>query len=175
MLVTLTEFNTFMNDYETSDNVNALKTNCILSAQKIVQNYLNYELEEKTILESFTNIYNDFICVKNYITKINSLVLDSVEVNSSNITYDKYYIYITNYTNYKGIDVKVSYDTGYNSDTCPELIKLTILQIGTLIYMQTNKNIGITGLLGQDGISRTFINYTNFDKYLINLNGYKRI
>lgn len=175
MLVTLTEFNTFMNDYETSVNVDTLKTNCILSAQNIVQNYLNFSLKKQTTKEKFANIYNDFICVSGFITKINSLTLNGVEINSNDIYFNKHYIKVECYYNYKGIEVEIEYEVGFDDTDCPEILKLTILQIATLIYMQSNKNIGITGLLGQDGISRTFINYTNFDKYLINLAGYKRI
>ena len=49
--------------------------------------------------------------------------------------------------------------------TCPQIIKLTVLRIATLLLMEAGENIGVTSKSMPDN-SRTFINYTSYMKYL---------
>ena len=55
---------------------------------------------------------------------------------------------------------------------CPDLIKLTIKRIATLLLMEAGENIGITGKSMPDN-SRTFINYTGYMKYLRPVQNYR--
>lgn len=174
MIITLTNFNTFMNDFETSTDVDTLKTNCISSAEGIVEGFLGYKINKTGYNQRFRNIYSDFIVVNSYITKIISLKISDVEVFAEDISFEKYYITVKNYNNYKNCVVEISYEGGWTNTTAPAIISVTVCEIATLLYLQTAKNIGVTGLLGTDGMSRTFINYTNFDKYLKKLEDYKR-
>lgn len=174
MLIDLNYFNTFTNDYETSEEVDAIKTDCILAAQKIIENYVGYLVEETEYKETFNNIYNDFIVLRGFVTKINTLKIDDVNIDTNNITVDRYYLYVKNYTNYKNCKIEINYNIGWTTENVNNVFKITIAEIATLLYLQSHKNIGITGLVGQDGMSRTFVNYTNFDKYLKKLEGYRR-
>lgn len=56
----------------------------------------------------------------------------------------------------------------------PELVKLTILRIATLMLMEGGENIGVSGKSFADN-SRTFISYTNYQKYLSPLQTYRRV
>ena len=47
----------------------------------------------------------------------------------------------------------------------PNLVRLTVLRIGSLMLMEAGENIGITGKSFADN-SRSFISYTNYSKYL---------
>lgn len=174
MLVTLSNFNTFTNDYETSDTIDALKSSCIESAEGIISNYLGYSLLKTEYKYKFKNIYAEFILLPAYITSIKTLIINNQEINSADIIINKIYVTIKNYYNYKNIEIDIDFFGGWEITTLPSIIKITICEIATLLYLQTNKNIGITGLIGTDGLSRTFINYTNFDKYVKKLEGYKR-
>lgn len=174
MLTTLVYFNTFMNDFENSANIDAIKNNCIEGAEAIVSEYLGYPLEKKRYVMSFQNIYNDFIIVPAYINTINELKIYDMGISEDDIVVNKVYITIKNYWNYKGIQVNIDFYGGFEAATLPPLIKITICEIATLLYLQTNKNIGMTGIAAPDGMGRTFINYTNFDKYLKKISGYKR-
>jgi hypothetical protein len=49
----------------------------------------------------------------------------------------------------------------------PNIIKLTGLRIAALLQTEGDSNIGVTGKSFGDSGSRTFVNYTNFDKYLL--------
>jgi len=56
-----------------------------------------------------------------------------------------------------------------------EIIKLTVMRIAAILQTESDSNIGITSKSFGDSGSRTFINTTNFDKYLIQLSQYRVI
>ena len=56
----------------------------------------------------------------------------------------------------------------------PEVIKLTILRIATLMLMEGGENIGVSGKSFADN-SRTFISYTNYNKYLSPLQTFRKV
>ncbi|MBQ0071486.1 MAG: hypothetical protein KBS81_06480 [Spirochaetales bacterium] len=53
----------------------------------------------------------------------------------------------------------------WGTESLPASIKLSILRIATLMLQETGGNIGLTGKSFADN-SRTFINYSNYRKYL---------
>ena len=55
----------------------------------------------------------------------------------------------------------------------PEIIKSSILRIAALLQSESDSNTGITSKSFGDSGSRTFINYTNFDKYLSPISNYR--
>jgi hypothetical protein len=59
------------------------------------------------------------------------------------------------------------------AEPLPDIIKLTGLRIAALLQTEGDNNIGITGKSFGDNGSRTFINYTNFDKYLLPISRYR--
>lgn len=56
----------------------------------------------------------------------------------------------------------------------PELVRLTILRIATLMLMEGGENIGISGKSFSDN-SRSFISYTNYHKYLSPLQTFRKV
>jgi hypothetical protein len=63
-------------------------------------------------------------------------------------------------------------DDEYN---IPKIIIATILRIATLLQTESDSNIGITSKYFGDSGTRTFTNYTNFDKYLSPISNYRII
>ena len=59
-------------------------------------------------------------------------------------------------------------------NVCPDVIKLTVKRIATLLLMEAGENIGITGKTMPDN-SRTFINYTSYMKYLRPIQNYREV
>lgn len=57
-------------------------------------------------------------------------------------------------------------------NVCPGIILLTIKRIATLLLMEAGENIGVTSKSMPDN-SRTFINYTNYFKYLRPIQNYR--
>ena len=56
----------------------------------------------------------------------------------------------------------------------PELVRLTVLRIATLMLMEAGENIGVTGKSFADN-SRSFISYTNYAKYLYPLQTFREV
>lgn len=112
MLVSLAEFNAYTGNYETSEAVDAQKTQMLNSAQNIVEDFLRFDPE----------------------------------------TYDW---------------------TEAGLTACPDLIKLTVNRIATLLLMEAGENIGVTSKSMPDN-SRTFINYTSYFKYLRPIQNYRK-
>jgi hypothetical protein len=65
--------------------------------------------------------------------------------------------------------VVVTYTAGYAAAAMPAIIKLTIMDIASLLAMNRGENIGVSSFVGDGGMSRTFINYNNFDKQISRL------
>jgi len=75
------------------------------------------------------------------------------------------------YRDYKNAEVEI---TGYwNLQPTPEIVKIVILKIASLMYMETNKRIGISGVQLPDGMGHQYISYTNYSKHLAALNPYR--
>lgn len=62
----------------------------------------------------------------------------------------------------------------WESDRVPDLVKITILRIATLMLMEGGENIGVSGKSFADN-SRTFISYTNYSKYLNPIQTYREV
>lgn len=67
--------------------------------------------------------------------------------------------------------VVATYTAGYAAGSMPAIIKLTIMDIASLLAMNRGENIGVSSFVGDGGMSRTFVNYNNFDKQLSRIEG----
>jgi hypothetical protein len=67
---------------------------------------------------------------------------------------------------YLGFDA----ETKWTAEQMPEVVKLSILRVATLMLSESGGNIGLTGK-SFDNNNRTFINYSNYRKYLQPLDG----
>jgi len=62
----------------------------------------------------------------------------------------------------------------WGSSAVPSIVRLTILRIATLMLMEAGENIGVTGKSFADN-SRSFISYTNYNKYLSPLLTFRKV
>ena len=62
----------------------------------------------------------------------------------------------------------------WTPEEVPEIVRLTILRIATLMLMEGGENIGVSSKSFADN-SRTFISYTNYLKYLSPLQTYREV
>ena len=60
----------------------------------------------------------------------------------------------------------------WDDNNVPDIVRLTILRIATLMLMEGGENIGVSSKSFADN-SRTFISYTNYMKYLSPLQTYR--
>ena len=154
-------------EFESGNNISEL---FIGAAQNIVENYLGYEIESKEYIKHFSLHSSNVIKVgvKN-ITAVKEIIIDGTPVEDYYINDDKIILKQPVISD----DIIVKFTAGFGEDL-PKIIKLTVLRIAALLQTESNNNIGISGKSFMDG-SRTFVSYTNYDKYLISCSKYKLI
>ena len=154
-------------EFENGNNIAEL---FIGSAQNIVESYLGYEIESKEYTKHFALHTSNVIKVgvKN-ITVVKEITVDGTPIEDYYINDDKIILKQPVISD----NIIVTFTAGFGEDL-PPIIKLTVLRIAALLQTESNNNIGISGKSFIDG-SRTFINYTNFSKYLDTCSKYKLI
>ena len=154
-------------EFESGNNIAEL---FIGAAQNIVENYLGYEIESKEYTKHFALHSSNVIKagVKN-ITVVSEITIDGTLVEDYYIDDDKIILKQPVISD----NIIITFTAGFSEDL-PQIIKLTVLRIAALLQTESNNNIGISGKSFMDG-SRTFTNFTNYDKYLIACSKYKLI
>ena len=168
MIVTKEELQGYTGvEFEDGNNISDL---FIGSAQNIVENYLGYEIESKEYTKHFAlHTSNVIKCGVKNITAISEITIDGTPVENYYIDDDKIILKQLVISD----NIIIRFTAGFSTDL-PAIIKLTVLRIAALLQTESNNNIGISGKSFMDG-SRTFMNYTNYDKYLIQTSKYKLI
>ena len=168
MIVTKEELQGYTGvEFESGNNIAEL---FIGAAQNIVENYLCYEIESKEYTAHFELHSSNIIkCGVKNITNVSEITVDGTPVEGYYIDDDKIILKQPVISD----NIIVTFTAGFGADL-PQIIKLTVLRIAALLQTESNNNIGISGKSFMDG-SRTFINYTNFDRYLIACSKYKLI
>ena len=140
------------------------------AAQNILENYLGYEIESKEYVKHFALHTSNIIkCGVKNITAVKEITIDGTPVENYYIDDDKIILKQPVISD----NIIVTFTAGFSEDL-PQIIKLTVLRIAALLQTESNNNIGISGKSFIDG-SRTFTNFTNFDRYLIACSKYKLI
>ena len=168
MIVTKEELEGYTGvQFESGNNIAEL---FIGAAKNIVENYLGYEIESKEYTKHFelhsSNVIK--VGVKN-ITAVSEITIDGTLVEDYYIDDDRIVLKQPVISD----NIIATFTAGFSTDL-PQIIKLTVLRIAALLQTESNNNIGISGKSFMDG-SRTFISYTNYDKYLISCSKYKLI
>lgn len=172
----LEEWNTYTNDYEDSPEVNALKRQYLDSALAIVEEYLGYKLGKERHIEEHTGIYgrdvytNTFPIIECFSFSVNgrTILPQYLTVMGDHISM------VCNpneYPFHADDSIVIEYSAGY--DNLPIIVKQTIFRIATLLKTEANGNIGITSKSYGDN-SRSFLNFTSFEKYLSPLSRMRR-
>lgn len=168
MIVTKEELQGFTGvEFEAGNNIAEL---FIGAAQNIVENYLGYEIESKEYTKHFAlHTSNVIKCGVKNITAVSTITVDGTLVENYYIDDDKIILKQPVISD----NIIITFTAGFSTDL-PQIIKLTVLRIAALLQTESNNNIGISGKSFMDG-SRTFTNFTNFDRYLIACSKYKLI
>ena len=168
MIVTTDELQGFTGvEFETGNNIAEL---FIGASQNIVENYLGYAIESKEYTKHFALHTSNIIkCGVKNITAVKEITVDGTPVVDYYIDDDKIILKQPVISD----NIIVTFTAGFSEDL-PQIIKLTVLRIAALLQTESNNNIGISGKSFMDG-SRTFTNFTNFDRYLIACSKYKLI
>lgn len=178
MIVDITTFDAYTGNHEDSAEAIALKNGYIEAAQEIVSDYLGFspEASSSSHVETISGIGIDNIYTRvRPITAVSGLSVSGSEVPSSGYSIIDDHIQLVDGVFPVGVNnVKVTYTGGWSADQMPSIIKMAVLQIASLMLQEQNGNIGITGKSFGDN-SRSFINYTNYDKWLSKLDGLRSV
>lgn len=168
MIVTKEELQGYTGvEFEAGNNIAEL---FIGAAQNIVESYLGYEVESKEYIKHFALHSSNVIKVgvKN-ITAVSEITVDGTLVEDYYIDDDKIILKQPVISD----NIIATFTAGFSTDL-PQIIKLTVLRIAALLQTESNNNIGISGKSFMDG-TRTFTNFTDYSKYLIQCSKYKLI
>ena len=165
-VVSLDEFNVFTGDYESSPEVDYQKSQFLKTAEEIVEDYLGY----KILASDRTEILTGLDQRKVYLHSLPVDYVYSVRINGCELAQDVDFVWNFDsvYLNRKPCpkdEVVVYYSAGWSQTSVPAIVKSSILRISTLLKSEANQNISVTSVSYSDG-SRSFVNYTNFNKYL---------
>jgi hypothetical protein len=79
-------------------------------------------------------------------------------------------------------NIKIEYEAGWgtvidddvaNSEYIPSIIKMTVLRIAAMLQAESDSNIAVSSKSFAESGTRTFINYTDYSKYLLPISIYK--
>lgn len=145
------------------------------SASDIIRNYLGYDPikhnERKYYNGNGTNILR---LGSKPIQKINEVEINGVVEPMEDFYFDDDTLIFSDGEFSDGIkNILIDFNSGF--ETVPDLIKLTCLRIAAILQTESDNNIGITSKSFGESGSRTFYNFTNFQKYLLPISKWKII
>lgn len=154
-----------------TQDFNAYPLNALIigSAEEVVLSYLGYDPTPADIEEACSLEAVDTLAMQKPVITITTISLNAVDLVDGT-DYRVVHNYLVFPTRRSGT-LAVRYRGGL--DPLPHLVKLACLQVATLKLMETGKKIGVTGTQLPDGMGHQFINYTNYEKYLKPLAGYR--
>lgn len=170
MIASIAMFDTYSGNYEDSPEAVLLKGAFLATAEDIVTSYLGFDPNQQEytdVVASGSGSRRLYLRARN-ITSVRSLTVGTVVVDPAVVkAYDDYISFIDHATKVPtGEDnIIVSYTAGWEIGQMPSVIVVSILRIATLMLSETGGNIGLTGKSFADN-SRTFVNYSNYRKYL---------
>ena len=173
MLITIEDFNTYTDNFNDAPDVVNMKNDFIETAQEVVSNYLGYSVEETNHDEYLYGMGDPTLYLYGMpITKVNSISISGSAVSSDSYTISGRTLRLNDGVWPLGLaNIHCNYDAGWTAENAPKIIKDTIKQIGSLLLQEVGGNIGVTGKSMSEN-SRTYINYTNFSKWLQKLDAY---
>lgn len=168
-LITKDQLRAYTGNYE--EDTESLFDTVIDSASSIVIDYLGFNPYLRDYEEFYSGIGDSklYLGVRN-IETVNALYINNIEEDLNDYAFREDYIYNIHgkkvFT--QGVNnVRVRFFAGLRR--IPDLVVLSTLRIAALMLQEFNSNIGISSKSFADQ-SRTFINYSNYDKYLQPLN-----
>lgn len=173
MNIPIESFNAYSGNWEDSERAGECKRMFLSAAEQIVKDYLGYD----PTLSERTDELEGSLVRGIWLPAVNVREIICVEADGHELPPDEYRLSGDRLTTNRNSQspfmqgyFTVTYTAGWADDEMPALIILSVLRIATLMLTEGNGNIGLTGKSFADN-SRTFINYSNYRKYLQPLDG----
>ena len=167
-------FDTYSGNFESSLEEVSLKQTFLNSAMEMVSSYIGYSIEEKIYEDELIESAGSRVLFfpASPIKEITYLSIGGLTFDTNILKFKGDKVHIKGYGYFpKGFAV-ATFKAGWTEENLPSTIKETILRIATLMLAETNGNIGVTSKTFGDN-TRSFVQYTNYAKYLEPLQMYK--
>ena len=139
------------------------------AAQEVVENYIGYKLERATYQEA-VRMHADGSMLALKAANITDL---SIDTSPAEIAAQRVNIVIVKRELKKGEVLQVTYKAGFEADTIPAVIRLTIMRIAALMASEEGGDIAVTGkTFGNEG-GRTFIATRDYSRLLREVDAYR--
>ena len=143
-------------------------------AQDIVEKYLGYHVLEKKYVDLFHGNGTKTLQLKARPVKLITVKIEGGETPVDNFITEHEFIYYKNGVFPEGkYNIEVKYKGGLSEGSVPELLRLTVLRLASLLATEAQGNIGVTSKSFGDSGTRTFLNNTDFSRYLLPVNSYR--
>ena len=174
MTVSTETFNAYSGNWEDSEAALLCKRTFLESAVSIVKDYLGFDPSEKeyTDEELEGDLIKGLWLPARNVREVKSLALGGFELppDEWRLKGDMLVATKSCQSPFRRGVFTATFTAGWKDDEMPSVIVLSVLRIATLMLTEGNGNIGLTGKSFADN-SRTFINYSNYRKYLQPLDG----
>jgi hypothetical protein len=171
-IVTVAEFKKYARKADDDVTGEALYQAYVDAAESIVSDFLTYSPATDSYQHTFYGDGKPYLALRAQPVTIHSLSVDGVSRNVDDFVADGEIITDTTGGVFNpGALVVVGYYGGYNP--IPGIFKVVILEIAALLSMEAGENIGVNSTSFDGGNTRSFVNYTNFSKYLAKLERYR--
>ncbi len=170
MIASIAMFDTYSGNYEDAPEAVQLKGAFLSTAEDIVASYLGFDpkqQEHADVIASGSGSRRLYLPARN-ITSVGALTVGTFDVDTTLVVPCDDHIRFVDHTTKFPIgedNIRLSYTAGWDTQEMPSVIVVSILRIATLMLSETGGNIGLTGKSFADN-SRTFVNYSNYRKYL---------
>lgn len=168
-IISTKDFRSYIQYFDDDKSISDLLEEYLLTAQGIVENYLGYPLEVTEYKRFYSGTGQDRIYLDVApIQEVSSIKVNDTELDLEDLIIEKDSIISANGKPIfpSGLNnIEIEFRAGYTDDESGALVRSVIMRIAALLWTEGNGNIGITGRSGADG-SKTFVSFSNYDKYL---------
>lgn len=174
-LITVADLEAFTGNCETDNTT--LKTSLCAAASSVVTDHLGYDPTSATRYFRTVGVGLDFIILPiPAVASITSITESGTTLAATAYSLvahgSKYWVERSDGLAFaRDVKIVITYVAGYGSSAIPDIITHAVKRIAALMLEESHGNIGVSSKSFAD-LSKTFINYTNYSKYLAPLAPY---
>ena len=171
-IVTVATFKKYAKKADDDTVGEALYQSFVDAAESVVEDFLSYSPALTARTDTFYGDGKKYLALKAKPVTLGTVTVDGVtRLVADFAVEDEVITDITGDVFPEGSVVVVGYIAGYT--TVPGIIQVVILEIASLLSMEAGDQIGVNSTTYDGGNTRTFVNYTNFSKYLAKIEKYR--
>lgn len=173
MIISIEEFANY-NNLQFDTNEEPIIQNIINYGESVVTSFLRYDLVQKDYAIFIDGYCTYFLSLPfKPISNLTKIEIDGIEIDLTKlIIRENKIIHREKLPIFKDGLQNIYVECKGGFATIPPEIKGVTLEIASLIWSNKGQNIGVTSKADEFG-NKTFINYSNFDKYLNRINHHR--